>query len=79
MYTGADFASELGRELAKGFDAVRIARWSYQTYLLNVHDMEKGLKDKIMDLVLMEEGPQFELSEGEIRALIDELSKPALG
>ncbi len=73
MYTRADFRTELLAEMRRGFDAVRIARWSYQTYLRNVHQLEPGLKDKIRELVLMEEGPQFAKTELEVLAFAEQL------
>lgn len=72
MYTGSDFADGLESQLAQGFDSVRIARWAYQTYFDNVRELEPGLNDKIMSIVLIEE-PQFEMSKEELQAFISSL------
>ncbi|MCB9178005.1 MAG: hypothetical protein H6590_01080 [Flavobacteriales bacterium] len=72
MYTGRDFANGLSAQLEQGFDSIRIAHWAYQMFLNNVHDLEPGLKDKIMAIVLIEE-PQFEMSEDELLSFIDTL------
>ena len=72
MYTRADFATGLESQLRQGFDSVRIARWAYQMFLDNALELEPGLKDKIMSIVLIEE-PQFEMSKEELEAFISSL------
>ena len=72
MYTNADFARGLEEEVARGFDVVRIAQWAYQSYLDNMGNLQPGLHEQIMDVVLMEE-PQFEMCKEEVLSLISSL------
>jgi len=72
MYTSSDFAAGLASQLRQGFDSVRIARWAYQMFLENARELEPGLKDKIMSIVLIEE-PQFEMTKEELQAFVSSL------
>lgn len=66
-YTLNEFGSELLDELDRGYDVVRLARWAYSRYLHQCSHMESNLREKIMQVVAMEEGPEFEMSEAELR------------
>jgi hypothetical protein len=72
-YTAADFARELLAELQQGYDLVRLSRWAMATYLNRSSGMEPGLKAEIMAVVAMEEGPEFELTEQELRGIAERL------
>jgi hypothetical protein len=66
-YTLRQFGSELLAELDRGYEVVRLARWAYSRYLAHSRNLEEGLREKIMQVVVMEEGPEFEMSETELR------------
>jgi hypothetical protein len=75
MYTERLFAAELLVELERGlaelepaFDPVRIGHWAYRKFLDYTGKMQEGLSDKVMQIALLEEGPEFEMSIEEIRA-----------
>lgn len=65
-YTERDFRGELEREVSKGYDVVRIARMAFGVYHEHVREIGPDLKQKIFQIVAMEEGPEFELSEQEL-------------
>ena len=65
------FAERLINQLTLGYDKERLADWAFNEYLQNCRELEP---DKIMDIVLMEEGPQFEMTEDEVRRFCDELA-----
>jgi hypothetical protein len=61
-------------ELDKGYDVVRIARVAFQLYQYYGIELATNLDEKLLQLMAMEEGPEFELSEYELRSLSDDLS-----
>jgi hypothetical protein len=72
-YTKRDFGTDLRIEMQKGFDVDRLSQWAYVTYLDHASELECGLYDKIMDVVVMQEGDEFHLTEEQLRALADSL------
>lgn len=73
-YTAKTLSEALFTELEKGYDVVRISRLAFQIYQEYGHDLTPDLDEKILQLMAMEEGPEFEFSEDEIRALAKELA-----
>jgi hypothetical protein len=69
MYTKSDFGKALLLELNKGYDVVRLSNWAFEVFMKHQREFEKGLEDDVMKIVAMEEGPEFELSESELRTL----------
>lgn len=48
----------------------RLAEWAYSIYLEHVADLEdEALREDLMSLVHMDGGPQFYLTEAELRRL----------
>jgi len=74
-YTRSDFSKELASELAKGYDIVRLSRWAMSVYLAHCRETDADLDKVIMAIVSMEDDPQFELSEKQLRELVDELQR----
>ena len=72
-YTKKLFADELLHQLSSGYDVVRIARWAFSIYMSHSRELELGLKSEIMQVVAMEEGPEFEMSEQELRQFASHL------
>ncbi|MDC7683292.1 hypothetical protein PQU92_08390 [Asticcacaulis sp. BYS171W] len=65
-YTSRDFGADILVEIDNGYDTVRIARWAFQNY--HRPDLSnEDLKDKILQVAVMEEGPEFELSEDALK------------
>jgi len=71
-YTKMDFEASFKQEMAKGYDMIRVARWAHREYLEHGPEFEPGLLPVIMQLIAMEEGPEFEMTENEVRAFINE-------
>jgi hypothetical protein len=53
---------------------LEISRWAYELYLDRIRKFEPGLESVVVDLVLMEEGPEFEYTIEELYALANRLS-----
>ncbi len=74
-YTADDFRRDLEQELSKGFDIVRIARMALSVYQKNCREISPELSKKMLQIIAMEEGPEFEFSEVELRAFARSLTK----
>lgn len=71
-YTSSDFGRELLTEIARGYDPVRIAQWAFSKIMnpnIKIENPEPYLT--ILTVMTMEEGPEFEYSESELRALAE--------
>lgn len=69
-YTKAAFGNQLLDQLNEGYDPERLAEWAYKMYLEYVGNLEDdALEEDIMTLVHMDGGPQFYLTEAELRRL----------
>lgn len=78
-YTKLHFAEGLKAQLRLGWDVVRIARWAHAIFIENIRDLEPDLKPIIMQIVAMEEGPEFELNAQELEALATKLENSDFG
>jgi len=74
-YSRKDFGARLKEQVAVGYDVVKLARWVHHEFLNHCNELEAGLQTEMMKLIAMEEGPEFELTEQEIRTLANELQK----
>ena len=72
--TAKELSSVLQVELDKGYDVVRIARVAFQLYQDHGVRLAPDLDQKLLQLMAMEEGPEFEYSEEELRRLVGELA-----
>lgn len=69
-YTRQQFARDLLGEMDHGYDVVRIARWAFSKKMdpdIRIEDPE--LDAMVMQVVAMEEGPEFEYDEPELRKM----------
>jgi hypothetical protein len=71
VYTKRDFGHELEVQLLREVDVLALSHWAYRVYLDNVHDLEPGVEEAIMAVVVMEEGPEFRLSRDELRGMAE--------
>ena len=69
--TRQEFGRALSEELDDGYDPVRLAKWAYRTHL-DATEIDVGLEQEMLKLIAME-WPEFEMSEGELRALAQTL------
>lgn len=73
-FTAKELSNVLQVELDKGYDVVRIARVAFQLYQDHGVGLAPDLDQKLLQLKAMEEGPEFEYSEEELRRLVEELA-----
>ena len=73
-FTAKDLSSVLEAEPDKGYDVVRIARTAFQLYQDHGVELTPDLDEKLLELMAMEEGPEFEFSEEALRRLTEELA-----
>ena len=73
--TAKELSDVLQSELDKGYDVVRIARVAFQLYQEQGAELSSELDEKLLQLMAMEEGPEFEFSEHELKALVEELAE----
>ncbi|CAG9000315.1 MAG: hypothetical protein CENE_02310 [Candidatus Celerinatantimonas neptuna] len=73
--TAKELSDVLQSELDKGYDVVRIARVAFQLYQEQGVELPSELDEKLLQLMAMEEGPEFEFSEDELKTLVEELSE----
>ena len=74
-YSKKQFGQGLLDQINNGYDVIRISKWAFLEYFNNTREISELLKDVIMDVVVMEEGPEFEYTEEELRKLALELLK----
>ncbi len=72
--TAKELSSVLQAELDKGYDVVRVSRVAFQLYQDQGVGLTPDIDEKLLQLMAMEEGPEFEFSEDELRALAEELA-----
>lgn len=73
-YTAKTLSDTLLTELEQGYDVIRVSRMAFQLYQDYGLELSPELDEKILQLMAMEEGAEFECSEDEIRALAKELA-----
>jgi hypothetical protein len=72
-YSAKNLSEELGKEIAQGYRARKVAQLAGKIHYNHRRELSRYLDCKLMQLTAMEEGPEFELSEGEMQHLISEL------
>jgi hypothetical protein len=73
-YSAQILSDTLRFELEKGFDVIRIARVAFQIYQEHGLELTPELDDIILQLMAMEDGPEFAFSEDEFQKLIEKLA-----
>lgn len=72
--TKSEFGRMLVAKLESSADSTALSKWAYQTYLVNSRNLEPGLKDVLLDLARMEDGPEFEYTVTELSDLANALA-----
>jgi len=72
-YTGKMLSADLRRELEQGYDVVRVSRRAHAVYQQYGRELSPQLDKVVLGLMAMEEGPEFEMTEEELRDLIERL------
>jgi hypothetical protein len=69
----AEFGKMLANKLNETNDVVTISRWSYEIFLERQREVEPSLRNLLLDLMRMEDSPEFEYSDDELRKIAKEL------
>lgn len=72
-YTNEEFGRKLYQEIAKGYDIVKISRWSYGVFFNHMKDLSPTQRNVLEELFRMEDDPQFEYTEQELKLLAEML------
>lgn len=71
MYTKESFKKEICEFIEKNSYAPDlVAKKAYQIYSEHIRDIDKELRDKLLDIANMDMGPEFELSEDEFNEFL---------
>lgn len=71
-YSMDDFRSGIIRQMETGYDVLKISRWAHSEYLEHCLATISELQHIMMHIIAMEEGPEFEMSEADLRFLVGE-------
>lgn len=74
-YTNKRLGIELKAQLERGFNISRLSKWAYGLFYDHRRELNPNLKNILKDLSRMEDDPQFEYSEQELRLLAELLIK----
>ena len=74
MYKKSTYKAYMKRLiLTKGYDPVFIAKKTYEIYMDHASDINTQMRDILLDVSTMENGPEFEMTEEEFIKFLDEL------
>ncbi len=74
-YTPTDFRNDIIKEIEKGYNPIRIAQLAYDIDLDNGANISTEFHDEILGVMMMESGPEFEMTEEQLRDYLDEMVK----
>jgi hypothetical protein len=72
-YTNQKIGQELKAQLEIGYNIKRISRWAYRIFHYNMEDLSNEQEDMLIGLFSMEDDPQFEFTEEELKLLAEKL------
>jgi hypothetical protein len=75
IYSKKEFAKDLQAQLDLGYDPKRIGSWAHKMFLQHCGKTDGELEEIMIDLFVLEEGPEFELPESKLRELIKTLER----
>ena len=70
--TRAELGERLKTELERTSDVSKISDWAHCLYL-DHHEFGSGVYEALMELIAMQEGPEFEMAPHELRDLAQRL------
>lgn len=73
--TKRELANLLEKKLTQTQDKIELVTWAYKIYLDNIRDIPYRLEDILFDIIMMEMGPEFELSLEELGEIVVKLRK----
>ena len=72
-YSKKEFAIDLKVQLDLGYEPKRIGNWAHKMYLQHCGRIDRDLEEIMIDLFVLEEGPEFEYPEPKLRELVKSL------
>ena len=72
-YSKREFGKDLKKQIDDGYNPKKIGSWAHRLYLEYCGKIDKDLEENIIDLFVLEEGPEFELHEIELLVLANKL------
>ncbi|QDU09243.1 hypothetical protein [Gimesia aquarii] len=72
-YTPKDFRNDIIKEIEKGFDPIRIGQAAYDINLELGTKISTDFHNEILGVMVMEAGPEFEMTESELRDYLDRM------
>lgn len=73
-YTKEMYKKEIHRILLEEkYDAAEIAEHTSKIFFLHLSDIDLELYDKMLDVMTMDNGPEFELTEEEFKDFLDNM------
>lgn len=72
-YNNKNLGEELKLQLISGYEIVKISRWAYKIYSHNCRYLDSPTEEILEYLFRMEDDPQFEYTEQELRLLAEML------
>jgi hypothetical protein len=74
MYTKDDYKIEIKKFISnRDYDPTLIAKLTYEIYVDHAREINRELREKLLDVANMEMGPEFELTENEFKDFLDKL------
>jgi hypothetical protein len=75
IYKKNEFGEDLKWKLTETQKKEEVTDWAFKILLRFPYEMEKGLKDILLTLSIMDHDPEFNLSIQEVEQLADDLEK----
>ncbi|HBX57750.1 hypothetical protein [Pseudomonas sp. UBA2684] len=72
-YSAKDMAAELERETVGGYDISKISRAAFRIYQDHGLEISENMDRKLLALMAMDEGAEFEMTEAEFVEIIAEI------
>jgi hypothetical protein len=73
QYTKKEFKRDMLKELEKGYDPVHFVEKAWSIFSADQRNFTGNFRDEIMTVIVMEEGPEFEMTEEQFRDFLDKL------
>lgn len=74
MYTKDIYKTEIINLISeKGYDPVLIAKRTYELYMNHMREIDRELREKLLDIANMEMGAEFEMTEEEFNDFLNKI------
>lgn len=74
MYTKENYKREILQAIKeKGYNPNFVAKRTYQIYMNHIREIDRELREKLLDIVNMEMGAEFEMTEEEFNQFLQKM------